>query len=138
MQAVTGGHHLANGLARTIAYARSHGKVVIFVRDVPDLAGELREYCKLDEPESLCSIPRVDVEKGKELESALLDRMKERFPDLWVFDPLPLLCDDAACYLMKDGHLLYRDQHHLSLDGSVRVGTALAELIRRASPESLH
>jgi hypothetical protein len=67
-----------------------------------------------------------------------LKRLLERYPDLLVFDPLPRLCDAERCYLMKDGHLLYRDHHHLSLDGSLQVGAGLAEFIRQSSPEPFH
>jgi peptidoglycan/LPS O-acetylase OafA/YrhL len=126
---------VVNGLARTVAYAESLGKTVVFVRDVPDLAEELRTYCKLDRD---CSIPRAEVDAKQTLENELLKRLLKRHPDVRVFDPLPELCDADACYLMKDGHLLYRDHHHLSLDGSLRVGTALAEFIRQSSAAPLH
>ena len=126
---------MVNGLARTVFYAKSLGKTVIFVRDVPDIAEELRSHCKLDRD---CSIPRAEVDQRRAAENELLKRLLERYPDLLVFDPLPRLCDAERCYLMRDGHLLYRDHHHLSLDGSLQVGASLAEFIRQSSPEPFH
>jgi len=126
-------------VTRTIQYMRTRGKTVVFVRDVPEIADELKEYCRLnDAAQATCAIPRALFEQQRGEETALLARLKQAVPELLVFDPLPQLCDAERCYLMKDGHLFYRDGHHLSIDGSVRVGAALAALVRESSPEPFH
>jgi hypothetical protein len=54
--------------------------------------------------------------------------MKKDFPGVGVFDPFPYLCDALACYAMRAGHLLYRDDNHLSAAGAVYLsGKFLAE-----------
>ena len=47
------------------------------------------------------------------------------FPQVRVFDPTSVLCDDARCWAMKDGKLLHRDRGHLSNDGSDLVAEKL-------------
>jgi peptidoglycan/LPS O-acetylase OafA/YrhL len=124
-----------SGLARTIEFMSSRGKAVIFVRDVPDIAEELNVYCRLGRfaAPSECTVPRQAVDEKRTLETKLVERLQSRFPDLLVFDPLSRLCDANRCYLMRESRLLYRDHHHLSVEGSRRVGAALAELVREAS-----
>ena len=37
---------------------------------------------------------------------------------LAVYDPVPALCDDAACHAVAEGHVLYFDDNHLGVFGS--------------------
>jgi hypothetical protein len=48
----------------------------------------------------------------------MLHELKARFPALPVYDPIDALCDREQCYLMRAGVLLFRDNHHLSVNGS--------------------
>ena len=49
--------------------------------------------------------------------------MEKEFPGLRVFDPNPYFCDSTACYAMRDGQLLYRDDNHLSAVGSAYLAS---------------
>jgi len=42
-------------------------------------------------------------------------------PDLHVVDPMDVLCDAKECHAMIDGVLMYRDDDHLSINGSKYV-----------------
>jgi SGNH domain (fused to AT3 domains) len=53
--------------------------------------------------------------------------LRTAHPDLTIFDPLPFLCDEQYCYGIRDKKLLYRDNNHLSIDGSLYLGEAFAE-----------
>jgi hypothetical protein len=53
--------------------------------------------------------------------------MKKEFSGLKVFDPLPYLCDVSACYAMHGGHLLYRDDNHLSAAGAAYLSGKFLE-----------
>jgi len=50
----------------------------------------------------------------------------EDFPTVQVFDPVPHLCDAEYCWAMKDGKMLYRNDDHLSMAGSMYIGSKLA------------
>ena len=45
-------------------------------------------------------------------------RALEDFPKFKVFDSAAELCDEQYCWAMKDGKILYRDDVHLSIQGS--------------------
>lgn len=47
-----------------------------------------------------------------------IDALVRRFPSIKVFDPSKYLCDDALCWDIRDGTMLYRDHNHLSVEGS--------------------
>ena len=59
----------------------------------------------------------------------LIDSILSRFPTVKVFDLSKMLCDSENCYAMRDGKMLYRDTHHLSVDGAEYVGSSLFDLI---------
>jgi hypothetical protein len=50
-------------------------------------------------------------------------------PQMKVFDPLPLFCDEALCRGKDDAHLLYYDTNHLTVYGSQLVWKALLPFI---------
>jgi peptidoglycan/LPS O-acetylase OafA/YrhL len=66
----------------------------------------------------LCGVPRSVVDARNGAYREVISSMKKEFSGLRVFDPIPYLCDSTACYAMRDGHLLYRDDNHLSAAGS--------------------
>jgi hypothetical protein len=51
------------------------------------------------------------------------------FPAVQVFDAAAQLCDAKWCWAMKDGKMLYRDDVHLSSDGSRYIAQGLTKLI---------
>ena len=55
------------------------------------------------------------------------DKLKIEDPNLQVFDPLESLCDAENCYIIKNGIPLFRDAHHLSVQGSLLLGQALKQ-----------
>ncbi len=42
-----------------------------------------------------------------------------------AFFPVAVLCDRRVCHAFEAGHVLYGDQHHLTIAGALRVGRAL-------------
>jgi hypothetical protein len=108
------------GLAGTIETLQARGLKVVLVRDTPDIGKELIEYCKLSprfNPQE-CAMPRQDFIASRAQEESMLRTLRGRFPALAVYDPIDALCDRQRCYLMRDDVLLYRDNHHLSVNGS--------------------
>lgn len=115
------------GLSATIATLQSRGLRVVLFRDTPDIGTELVEHCKFTprfNPEQ-CSFPRRQFLDYRAQEDAFVRDLRAKFPSLAVYDPIDALCDRELCYLMRDGVLLYRDNHHLSVNGSRLVASDL-------------
>ncbi|WP_425527259.1 SGNH hydrolase domain-containing protein [Xylella fastidiosa] len=51
------------------------------------------------------------------------------YPSVKVFDAAAQLCDSQWCWAIKDGKMLYRDDDHLSLDGSRLMASELVKLL---------
>lgn len=111
-------------LARTIEYLQAHDKEVWIFLQVPELGFHIDE-CAV-RPFSIshrkrvpCSVPKKDVIERQAEYRALVFRLKNRFNNLKVFDPLPFLCDDTQCNGMHGNTILYADGDHLSYSGSM-------------------
>lgn len=46
-------------------------------------------------------------------------RLIQRYPSVTLLDPKDLYCDGSYCYPVKNGKMLYADDDHQSLDGSM-------------------
>jgi hypothetical protein len=65
-----------------------------------------------------CEIPRAEVmERQAELRN-IVGKLKNSNPNLNIFDPIDLLCNNEKCGYKRDGLIIYRDSHHLTLRGS--------------------
>jgi hypothetical protein len=113
----------ASALQNTFTRLAASGKSVILFMDWPELGFDPKSC--LPRPVRLfssdrrfCGVPRSQVDNRNRAYRDLIVRTQEELSNIKVFDPLPYLCDASACYAMNDGHLLYRDDHHLSLAGA--------------------
>lgn len=107
----------------TVSRLSATGKNIVIFIDWPELGFDPRSC--LPRPvrlfshiRPLCGIPRAQVDARNRAYREFIFEMKEEFQGLKLFDPLPYLCDSSACYGMKGGHLLYRDDNHLSAAGA--------------------
>ena len=118
---------VANGLTRTVAHLRRSGVKVIFLRDSLDIAVELSEYCKLRSPlmKKDCTIPKSEFMRNRSAEDRLVRNLLNHYPDLIIVDPMDTFCDQENCFLMRNGVLYFRDQHHLGIAGSRMLATLL-------------
>ncbi len=113
----------AAALRKTVAQLTAAGKNVIVFVDWPELGFDARSCLPrpvplFSHPRALCGVPRPQVDaRDRDYREVIFD-LKKTFAGLKVFDPLPYLCDAEACYAMRDGHLLYRDDNHLSAAGA--------------------
>jgi peptidoglycan/LPS O-acetylase OafA/YrhL len=56
-------------------------------------------------------------------------------PGVTLVDLSPLLCDDTVCYNVIDGYPMYRDDHHLSIRGTMQTLPALIGLFSEIKTE---
>jgi len=114
--------------ARLIAKLRAEGLEVAILADIPELP----------RPVIGCRRSR-DCDRGARYAQVLssqqaarevLARLQADFPDVAIFDPVPLLCDAVLCHSEVDAKLMYWDDNHLNENGSYFVGARLAAWIR--------
>ena len=111
---------------------------MVFVIDVAELGFNPRE-CLVARPFSAgslrrpCTVQRKIVDDRQEVYRKIVARLKTASPRLQVFDALPLLCDENACYGFRDGHAYYDDDDHLGTYGSELVGSRLVDSLRVTS-----
>jgi peptidoglycan/LPS O-acetylase OafA/YrhL len=129
----------ASALRNTVARLSASGKNVVLFEDWPELGFDPRTCLPRPVPlfsrvRSLCGVPRAQVDARNQAYREIVSEVQKEFSRLVVFDPLPYLCDSNACYAMREGHLLYRDENHLSAAGSAYLAEKfLAEQDRQVS-----
>jgi peptidoglycan/LPS O-acetylase OafA/YrhL len=107
----------------TVLRLSASGKKIVVFIDWPELGFDPRSC--LPRPVSLfsitrplCGVPRSQVDARNHAYREAVFALKKEFGGLTVFDPFPYLCNSSACYAMTGGHLLYRDDNHLSAAGA--------------------
>jgi peptidoglycan/LPS O-acetylase OafA/YrhL len=109
------------GLERTLIQLRTAGKRVIFVLDTPELDFDPRTCVRRPVQISVrspCAVPRAKVEQRLSGAQKRIFAVLAGFPDVKVFNPVPLLCDRQNCYARRGGEFMYTDRDHLTSDGS--------------------
>jgi peptidoglycan/LPS O-acetylase OafA/YrhL len=133
------------GLARTVRFLVQNGKKVIVFKSIPTRGdvGSIFSCASSALPIPRrqpigCERPLQDIKDDRQAYDQAIDRSLGGLPNVWVFDPLPYLCDDHHCYIERDSTLLYGDMSHLSLAGSQMIGIALSNLVEKARSSSSH
>ncbi|MFN2375247.1 MAG: acyltransferase family protein [Candidatus Binatia bacterium] len=118
-----------SALEQTVARYSAAGKHVIYAFGWPELSFDpkacvdvrplrLRSY-----EQGACTMDRRDVEARSAGYRRMVLDVLARFPRTSYWDPYRVLCDDLACYSKRNGVMLYRDGHHLSLPGCEYLGS---------------
>ncbi|MGB7649816.1 MAG: SGNH hydrolase domain-containing protein, partial [Gallionella sp.] len=125
----------AIAMRQTLARLLAKGKKIIYVLDNPELGFDPK-VCVDSRPLLLrskiktpCAVSRKEFdERNREYRELVFSVLKD-FPTVQVFDAAAQLCDDNWCWAMKDGKMLYRDDDHLSIEGSRYLAKELVKLI---------
>lgn len=97
------------------------GKKVIFVADTPKLKQDVLECINrgLGVPKQDCAPSRKELNKIQQNYWSSLRIIQQHFPELIVFDPTKMFCDNERCWFKDtNGNILYNDSHHISIDAS--------------------
>ncbi len=116
------------GLEASLNRLSAQGKKIVFLHAVPELPYNARECLSWSPNRFVSRAVRPDCTADQRIMEQraaefrpVLARVLARYPHVAQFDPVPLLCDGTHCYGRKEGLLLYRDDDHLSLDGSLWI-----------------
>ncbi len=128
------------GMRETLDRLLAKNKKIIFVLDVPEL-GFQPGTCIDNRPLRIigkaarkpCAVSREAFENRAGRYRRLVADILKDYPQVELYDPVKVLCDEKWCWAMKDGLMLYRDFDHLSLDGGRYIGQTLNPLIRKVA-----
>jgi peptidoglycan/LPS O-acetylase OafA/YrhL len=126
---------LMTGLENSIDFFESQGVKVVLALDIPELQFQPKacfqrtHFPYVKSALSCVGTPRSVVDLRNSPMQKIATALSNTHPHLAIFDPTPLLCDQARCYATKDNRLMYRDDDHLNEEGSKVVGASLLQLI---------
>lgn len=120
------------GLESVVQALEAADKKVLVVLDTPELPFSPRDCLRqtmlgLGANASGCVLRTEEVLARQQPYREVIRRLVAEHPQIAVFDPIPLLCPDAACRIQDENGMLFRDSHHLSARGSTLVARSLLE-----------
>ena len=130
----------ASALGDTFAELSRANKKILFVIDVPDIdfnpransraCADTRPY--ILEPKDMsipCAVAREVADARYANYRKVVFEVAKAYPNVTIFDPAALLCDENYCWAGKDGKMLYVDEHHLSGFGVALLAPELEKVI---------
>ena len=123
----------SDSLTSTLQTLDQMGKKVILIGQTPEL-GFISGKCVLKKhmygaTEALqsCDIKREEVDLRQEFVNKELKRLSTQFSHVELVEVVAHLCSESWCPAQKDDVLLYKDEDHLSVAGSVWLADRLIE-----------
>jgi peptidoglycan/LPS O-acetylase OafA/YrhL len=103
-----------------VAIFQAAGKRVYLLLDTPSFRFP-PTLCKYYEPivyQTRCEAPRGDHERVKAESLSDVRAIAAALPGVTIWDPTPYFCDARTCSMALGDKLLFRDENHLSANGS--------------------
>lgn len=118
-----------NSLERTLDRLHQKAPSIAYLLQVPELGVPARDCLRrpltLTRSDSGCAVDydvyRARMKDYRELVQSIQDSLRY----LRVIDPAPRFCDLAYCSGYLDNKLLYADDNHLSVTGSIRLAPSI-------------
>jgi peptidoglycan/LPS O-acetylase OafA/YrhL len=121
----------ADAMTRTLSMLTNANKKVIFIVDAPEMGFapetcvEIRPFKLIDNKKTTCGIPKGVFDKRNASYLTIIATQAKAFPHVKFLFPSKYLCDDQFCYAKKGDIIFYRDDDHLSYEGSLELGRLL-------------
>jgi peptidoglycan/LPS O-acetylase OafA/YrhL len=123
------------GINAAVARLMGQHEKVVLAMDVPDLPFRPRDcFRPIFSAEHDCVLERRAVDQRQREYRNMIERLRQAWPRLVIFDPFPVICPEATCTPIRGEFSLYRDKTHLSLIGSRAVAKALLVAISESGP----
>jgi peptidoglycan/LPS O-acetylase OafA/YrhL len=137
------------GLRTTLDGLTRAGKNVIFMIDYPEVDFDPKiclenRPIKITRQTKRCAISRASFDAEDRKSREMILAVLQDYPTVKVFDSAAYLCDKDWCMAKQEGKVLYRDEVHLSVAGSLLLAKELIKVIgggasrRLVEPEPIH
>jgi peptidoglycan/LPS O-acetylase OafA/YrhL len=113
------------GLEETIKKLLAANKNVIVAINTPEVTVTPIECLKHYPSGNYCSFKKENVLKRQQLFRDYLHELKTKYPNIVIFDPVPIICPGETCFIYNRNQLLYRDSSHISEYASEMIGEDL-------------
>lgn len=115
----------------TLKRLKSSGKIIYLMGDVPMFnfhpasCNKRKKYFD----NSACSVNLKELEFKDNNYLIELNKASKEIGGIKVVPVYQYFCGNVFCSMISDGSILYRDEHHLSVRGSLLLGNALSKEI---------
>ena len=115
-------------LGVTVAALVAAGKTVYISDDVPTFSfyPEKCKYARRFSQNNCLEVRGFDLQRRQGYSPAL-DVLERITPGVKVLRTADYFCGSSSCSMARDGKLLYRDSHHLTVNGAMYLGRRLVE-----------
>lgn len=137
--AVDGPATMEAAMRRTLARLRQAHKQVIVI--VPNRRMSFNPASCLDrlrpihaaKVNDLCAVSDHDESaRHRQAYVTRVEKIIRSFPNVTLFDASAPLCEGGLCYALRGGHMLYRDDLHVSEEGAALIAPGLERAIDAA------
>jgi peptidoglycan/LPS O-acetylase OafA/YrhL len=121
----------ADAMARTLTRLTNANKKIIYMVDAPEMGFapetcvDVRPFKLINNKKANCGIAKEVYDKRNVSYLAIIAAQAQAFPQVKFLYPSKHFCDDQFCYAKKGDVIFYRDDDHLSYEGSLRLGQLL-------------
>jgi hypothetical protein len=114
----------SNKLRFTLDKLVKSKKRIIYILDIP--RPDFNPNVCLNRPwriggqgiQSICSISKDQHIQNNINFNNLIKPILQDFPQIEIWDPTEAICNESECFVIKDNLLLFRDDNHLTVEGS--------------------
>ncbi len=124
---------LIEGFGSTISYLQTLGHRVILLGDIPryDVSPENCKYGEsIKQVTQKCSMTFSNFQKQTQIYELALRKLSSNFGIHFLSVHQPL-CNKERCNMILNEKILYRDNHHLNIPGSILIGKMLSHQLRK-------
>lgn len=130
------GLSLRDELDALINYLNEKNRKFILVQDLPDFDFQaencltqrnIANYFQAFDFQKLCKIDLAVYERHKSGYLEVLSDVAKKYDNVEVLLTGKYFCDENECSMTNGNKILYRDVHHLNLDGSLFLGKKILE-----------
>ncbi|MFH7766357.1 acyltransferase family protein [Acinetobacter sp. BSP-28] len=112
-----------NSLNKTISFIIKNGAQPIIINDNPVLMNiDVNCHLRLMNNKETCKFPRSMQDDYFKEWNIILESLKKTYPQLIIIDFTNIICNKNSCFSSLDNISLYRDQQHLTYEGSYIIG----------------
>lgn len=122
---------IETGLRKTIAELKKSDKKIIFLLSAPLLPSSpsdcinIRPHSFKGPRNASCNIALNAISDVNASYRGMILKILTYYPEVKVWDPYNIVCNDESCMPVQEGIPLYRDNVHLSIFGSEFIGNRL-------------